>query len=309
MNNPKIWLLSMVLISACNGGQQTESIQENSPIPKSQVIVTHVRKGNVADNLELFASTFYLKRNVVTAPIPSFITKVNVRLGDKVKKGQVLYELESKERRALGNNDLRLDSAISGFGLIQVKAQASGIVSTLDKQQTGDYILEGTLLCTIAESGDLAFQVNVPYEFNHYTHPGKQCQIILPDNSVHAATITTPLTAMNALAQTQTMLAKPASSLYLPEGLIVKVIVSKSDENPRQVVPKSAVQSDEMLKNFWVMKLINDSTAVKVPVTVGNTSRTEAELLSPQFSKTDKIISLGAYGLSDTALVKIDSLK
>lgn len=305
----KIWLLSMVLIAACTGREQTGAAQPDTSLPKSQVSVTHIRKGNVADNLELFASTFYLKRNVVTAPISSFITKVNIRLGDKVKKGEVLYELESKERRALGNTELRLDSTISGFGLVQVKAQASGIVSTLDKQQTGDYIMEGTQLCTIAESGDLAFQINVPYEFNDYTRPGKQCQIILPDNSVHTATITTPLTVMNTVAQTQTMLAKPVTTLYLPEGLIVKVVINKSSVKPRQVVPKSAVQSDEMLENFWVMKLLNDSTTVKVPVMMGNTSKTEAELLSPEFNQTDRIISIGAYGLPDTALVKIDNLK
>lgn len=298
----------MILLAACNGKQNEGVTQADSSVPKSRVSITHVRKGNVADNLELFASTFYLKRNVVTAPIASFITKVNIRLGDKVKRGQVLYELESKERRALGTDEFHLDTAISGFGLVQVKAQANGIVSTLDKQQTGDYIMEGAQLCTIAESGDLAFQINVPYEFNEYTQPGNQCKIILPDNSVQKATITTPLTAMNTLAQTQTMLAKPATSLYLPEGLIVKVIINKSRGIVSQVVPKSAVQSDEMLKDFWIMKLINDSTAVKVPVTLGNTSKSEAELLAPEFTESDRIISLGAYGLPDTAVVKIGAL-
>jgi len=35
------------------------------------------------------------------------------------------------------------DSAATTFGKINVIAPASGVISTLDKQQIGDYVLEG----------------------------------------------------------------------------------------------------------------------------------------------------------------------
>ena len=276
--------------------------------PKSIVEVVSVKYGTVDDELVLSATTVYLKRNVVTATIPAFITNVRVKLGDAVNKGDILYELESKERRALGNTS-KLDTSLVNFGLIKIKASASGIISTLDKQQPGDYVLEGTQLCTIAESSDLAFQVNVPYEFVSYTKPGSICVIQLPDSSIHQAEFTKALTAMNALAQTQTILAKVKDNLFLPENMIVKVSIVKGSPSNKQILPKTCILSDEMMKEFWVMKLINDSTAIKIPVIVGNKNTINSEVISPQFNPNDKIIISGNYGLADTALVKIGAGK
>lgn len=292
-------------LSLASCGNHQEEIAEQTVQPKTPVEITTIQNGSVDDELLLFGTTVYLKRNMVTAPIPAFITNVRIKLGDKVNQGDVLYELESKERRALGSNISKVDTSLSNFGLIKVKASASGIISTLDKQQPGDYVMEGAQLCTIAESSDLAFQVNVPYEFTPYAKSGTSCTIMLPDNSSHQALLTKPLTAMNVLAQTQTILAKSNESLFLPENMIVKVVVNKGTKNNKQVLPKTCVLTDEMMKEYWVMKLINDSTAIKVPVTIGNKNTERIEIMSPQFNPNERIISNGNYGLADTALVKI----
>lgn len=295
-------LLFSIFLIACKTSPTEE---ETSIAPKSPVQISSIRIGEIDDNLLLSATTVYLNRNVITAEIPAFITKVNIHLGDKVIKGQVLYELQTKESKALGKQSFNIDTSITNIGIIKIYAPASGIISTFDKQQTGDYVLEGTQLCTIAESNDLAFQINVPYEFTQFTKVGTHCTITLPDNSVHAAIITTPLSAMNSLAQTQTILAKCKESLFLPENLIVKIQVIKNMKGNKQIVAKPCVLSDEMMQEFWVMKLINDSTAVKVPVIIGNKNDKEIEINSPQFNSNDRIIINGNYGLTDTASVKI----
>lgn len=71
------------------------------------------------------------------------------------------------------------------------------------------------------------------------------------------------------------------------------------------MLPKSAVLSDELMQRFWVMKLINDSTAIKVPVTIGAQNDSLIEIKNPVFNSYDKILVSGNYGLSDTALVKV----
>lgn len=291
------------VLASC--GSKTETQTELNATPKTPVEVVSIGSGSINDELTLFGTTIYLKRNLVTAPIPAFITQVYVKLGDRVNKGDVLYVLQSKESRALGNEVTKIDSTLKNFGIINVTASATGIISTLDKQQSGDYVLEGTQLCTIAESNDLVFQVNVPYEFTHYTRTGNRCTIILPDNTEHTATFTKALAVMNVAAQTQTILAKSNENLFLPENMMVKVVISKGSQTKKQVLPKSCVLSDEMMKEFWVMKLINDSTAIKIPVTVGDKNSERIEIIAPQFSVEDKIISKGNYGLPDTALVTI----
>ena len=302
MTNYFYILLFSIFIISCN----SKTVEDEALVaPKSPVQISTIRIGEIDDNLLLSATTIYLKRNVITAEIPAFITKVNIHLGEKVVKGQVLYELQTKESKALGKTSFNIDTSITNIGIIKIYSPASGIISTFDKQQTGDYILEGTQLCTIAESNDLAFQVNVPYEFTQFTKVGSQCSITLPDNSIHSAIITTPLTAMNSLAQTQTILAKCNETLFLPENLIVKIKVIKNTKGNKQIVSKPCVLSDEMMQEYWVMKLINDSTAVKVPVIIGNKNDTEIEINSPQFNSNDRIIINGNYGLTDTASVKI----
>lgn len=301
-------LLILCFSSSLMACHQNERANETQPAkPKIPVEVVTVGNGSVSNNLELSATSVYLRRNLVTVPIAAFITKVNTHLGEQVTKGQVLYELQTKERRALGNDLSDVDPSLKNFGMLSVKASASGIISTFDKQQPGEYVLEGTQLCTIAESSALAFQVNVPYEFSDLVKPGKKCILTLPDHSRHPATITTPLTAMNAASQTQTLLAKPDENLFLPENLIAKVEVRRGSNGNHQILPKQCVLSDEMMKEFWVMKLINDSTAVKIPVEPGNKNTETIEVLSPKFKTSDRIISSGNYGLPDTALVSITS--
>ena len=53
------------------------------------------------------------------------------------------------------------------------------------------------------------------------------------------------------------------------------------------------------------MKLINDSTAVKVPIKKGIESQGKIEITEPVFTANDKIIQTGNYGLEDTARVTI----
>jgi hypothetical protein len=286
-------------------GSKTVTQTEESITPKTPVEVVSVEMGTIDDELILFGTTIYQKRNLVTAPIPTFITEVNIKLGDKINKGDILFVLQSKESRALGNDVSKIDSSLTDFGIIKVTASATGIITTLDKQQPGDYVLEGTQLCTIAESNDLVFQVNVPYELTLFTKTGNSCTLILPDNTQHSATFTKALTAMNVTAQTQTVLAKCNENLFLPENMMVKVGVRKGTQRKKQVLPKSCVLSDEMMKEFWVMKLINDSTAIKIPVTIGNKNSERIEVLSPIFDASEKVISKGNYGLPDTAFVSI----
>lgn len=305
MKKTNIFFLIVLILVLVSCRSKTEIQSEEATIPKTSVEVVSISSGTINDELILFGTTTYLKRNIVTAPIPAFIANVYVKLGDRVSKGDVLYVLQSKENRAIGNDVAKIDSTLKNFGIIKVTASATGIISTLDKQQAGDYVLEGAQLCTIAESNDLVFQVNVPYEYTSYTKPGNSCTIILPDNSHYVANFTKALTAMNISSQTQTFLAKSNDDLFLPENMMLKVSVSKGTLNKKQVLPKSCVLSDEMMKEFWVMKLINDSTAIKTSVTIGNRNSEQIEILYPQFNLTDKIISKGNYGLPDTAYVTI----
>jgi hypothetical protein len=53
------------------------------------------------------------------------------------------------------------------------------------------------------------------------------------------------------------------------------------------------------------MKLINDTTAVKVLVKTGISDNEYVQIKMPAFKDTDLFLASGNYGLGDTAKVKI----
>jgi hypothetical protein len=91
----------------------------------------------------------------------------------------------------------------------------------------------------------------------------------------------------------------------LPENLVAKARLIRSAKSNAATLPKSAILADEAQTTFWVMKLINDTTAIKIPVKKGLESGNRIEVLSPAFAPSDRIIVTGNYGLADTAKIKI----
>ncbi|HET6991155.1 MAG TPA: RND transporter, partial [Bacteroidia bacterium] len=73
------------------------------------------------------------------------------------------------------------------------------------------------------------------------------------------------------------------------------------------LIPKAALLSNETQTEFWVMKLINDSTAVKVDVKLGIQSEDQSEIVDPAFTDKDRILLTGNYGIPDTAKVSIQA--
>ncbi|WP_346699490.1 HlyD family efflux transporter periplasmic adaptor subunit [uncultured Alistipes sp.] len=202
--------------------------------------------------------------------------------------------MQSKERHALGSNE----------NLIDITAERDGIV--LDVQaQPGSYAAEGTTLCTLVEAASLVFEINVPYEQRAYAGAGSRCTLELPDGAHLTATVQSPLAVMNTASQSERVVAI-AEAPFLPEGMNVKAIfTSRNISEGITVLPKSAVQSDETLTEHWVMRLAKDSTAEKVPVSIGNSTTDSIEILSPILSPGELIVATGGYGLTDGARVAI----
>lgn len=298
-------ILLILGLTACQNQTNASADEEGKLSSKTPVQVVSIVQGAIKDSLTLLGRTAYLKRNIVSAPIPAFIKKVNVNLGDKVHKGDILYVLQSKESVALGDDISKIDTSLTHFGIIEVAASATGAIFSLDKQQSGDYVLEGTQLCAIAESSDLIFQIEFPIEYVDYAKIGSKCTIVLPDKSTYSTTFIKALEVMNITSQTQTFLTQANTQIILPENMIVKAIVHKKGFTHAQLLPKSCVLSDEMMRSFWVMKVINDSTAVKIPVTIGNKDDKNIEIQSPRFQISDQLILTGNYGLTDTAAIEI----
>jgi hypothetical protein len=220
-----------------------------------------------------------------------------------VEKGNLLFILKTKEASALEKNQIT-DSSLFFKGLIKIKASKTGVISNIVHQK-GDYVQEGDELAMLSEQNSLVFLLEVPFELDPYIKKNISCNILLTGNRTITGTISSNLPVMDMQSQTENFIVKPSTSEKLPENLIAKIKIIKTSKSKAFILPKPAILANETQTEFWVMQLINDSIAIKVPIKKGIELSDKVEILQPVFGSSDRILLTGNYGLSDTAKVTI----
>jgi multidrug efflux pump subunit AcrA (membrane-fusion protein) len=289
-----------LLLASCKTKDSTATAQP--PEQRVPVTVTSVTFEPLQQYIDLNATSTFLQQNFVKSNLIGYIQKANIKFGDYVHRGQVLFVLKTKEAAAIGNSVNKLDSSFKFSGVNVMRADASGYVMQVN-HQAGDYVQDGEQLAVINNSKSFVFVMNVPYEYKPYISTGKQVQLTLPDGEKFWATVKPSLPMMDSASQTQAVSLSVISPHPIPVNLVAKVRIVKEAKTAAQTIDKKAVLSDETQSDFWVMKMINDSTAVKVPVKTGMESGDKVEIISPEFQPKDKILLTGNYGLEDTAKV------
>lgn len=298
------WFLC-VMISTALVGCATNTIKEENPANASTpVTVTTISKGRLTEYIELNATSVFQRKNVVRSTATGFLSAMNISPGATVSNGEVLFTLITKEAAALQKNTTSNDSSIQFKGQIKIRAAQGGIISAITHQQ-GDYVQEGDELVTIAEPSSRVFNLQVPFELAGNIHAGQGCKILMPDNKQTEGIIGTILPSADALTQAIAVVVKPVKQENIPENIIVRVRIAKSIKNEAYTLPKEALLTDETQTEFWVMKLVSDTLAVKVSIKKGIEQDDRIEILQPSFEKTDRFIVTGNYGLADSARINI----
>ncbi len=298
------FIFLFTLLAGCGHAPTTDEGAGDELEATTPVTITNVSTGPIAETIELNAVSVFQKKVSVKATTTGYVDGINVSIGSSVGMDQVLFTLKTREANALLNSGI--DSLMKFTGVINIKSQKAGIITTLTHQK-GDYVLDGDELAVISDRSSLVFLLQVPFEMNAFVKIGKDVEIVLPGDSVIKGKITGSLPVVDATSQTQQFVVTALTNETLPENLIAKVRIVKSINQTATIIPKSALLSDETQTEFWVMKLINDSVAVKVPVKMGIQSEDQAEIVSPIFTEKDRILLTGNYGLADTAKVAIQT--
>lgn len=301
-NRSVVVFLSLIIIGSGCKQKDAPGANVTPAEPRTPVTVTSISYDPMQDFIELNATSTFLQQNFVKSNLNGYVKQANIKFGDYVNRGQVLFVLKTKEAEAIGNavNELNPNFKFSGVNVI--KAGASGYVTQINRQ-AGDYVQDGEQLAAINDAKSFVFVMNVPYQYKDDVTVGKQVEITLPDNERLLGTVQSSLPMVDSASQTQSVSVRVNAPHSIPVNLVAKVKIVKVSKAATASLNKNAVLTDETQANFWVMKMINDSTAVKVPVIKGIETGDKVEILSPDFSPQDKILISGNYGLADTALV------
>ena len=291
-------LFCLLFPVACRNTREADEKVVRAVVP---VTVINLRTGTMMEYAEFPATSSFLEKAVIKSPITGYVEKCFLSAGDRAKMSEMLFELRTKEATVLYQDSVH---ALGITGLIQVRASIEGLVSVINHPK-GDFVQEGEPLCTLVLPKSLVFILELPYELKDYIRLGTECVLLLPDNEKLSASIHAVLPAMTGASQTVRVILQPSLPKPLPENLMARVKIIRSIKNRVTILPKSSVLSDEVMKNFWVMKLLNDTMAVKVPVIPGIAGTDSIEIVSPVFQSVDRFLSSGNYGLGDTAIVRI----
>jgi len=295
-------LSAALLLYACGG--KPVAVDAQPAAPQTPIQVTSVAQASLADVIVLNATSSYIEKSYIKATTSGYLQQSGIQMGSTVRKNQFLFSVITKEARAIGNTINQLDPGFKFSGLSTIRADVSGFVTQVNHQK-GDYVQDGEALAVISNQNSLVFLLDLPYEYRGITRNGNALEVILPDGEVLKGSITSALSTVDSVAQTQRLMIKVSAAHLIPENLIGKVKLVKSAVNNVQSLPKAAVLTNETEDIFWVMKMSNDSTAVKTIIKKGMEDAKLIQILSPLFSPADRIITSGNYGLADTAKVKI----
>ena len=297
------FLILVAILSSCRSKKTEETIIEEEQETITPVTVTPIATEPMVEYIELNATSTFLQQGFVKASSNGYIQSVNAEVGKMVYSEQKVFVLKTKEAQSIGNAINALDSTFKFFGIINIKAGTAGYISEIN-HEPGDYVQEGEQLAVINDIKSFVFILNLPYELRQYVMNKDFVELILPDGKKMMARISSAMPIVDSASQTQNIILK-VNEKNLPINLIGKVRVVKTEKTNAVSLPKQSVLSDETQTSFWVMKLIDDSTAAKVPVTKGLEINDRIEIVSPKFSASDKFLLTGNYGLADTARIKI----
>jgi multidrug efflux pump subunit AcrA (membrane-fusion protein) len=98
-----------LLVYGCNSAPTDDS--NDTPEVRTPVTVTSVSEVPLNEYLELNATSTFLQQNFVKSNLNGYIQKSNIKFGDRVRRGEVLFILKTKEASAIGNAVNKLDSS------------------------------------------------------------------------------------------------------------------------------------------------------------------------------------------------------
>ena len=292
-------ILMAILLSSCGSKEDSRNSENNG----AKVKIAEPQKMDLTEYITLNANTVFLKKEIVRATFQGFIEKIYKSIGDKIASGDLLLEIKTKESAA--DHNLRVPLGDETFnGIIQIKAKSDGVLTELN-YNAGDFVSDGEQIAVIANPSSLRINLNVPYQYADKININTTCEIFWPNGKNVSATIQKIIPRVDPTAQTQTYILEMCQSERLPENLNVNARIPIRTVRNAITLPLKAIMTNETLDQFWVMKLLNDTLAVRVDVSKGIENDKYMQITKPELSLTDRIIVDGAFGLPDTTKIII----
>ena len=291
--------LVILIAFGCKNKTDT-STEKKAPI---SVRVAEVQQHDIEEYLTFNGFTLYQQKENIRSNVTGYLSYMKFKIGNPIRRGQVFASVRTKEQDAL-REAIKLDTSLAKFMKpLKIRSSAKGVITVLNVMGN-NYVAEGDVLATVVEPRSLVVQVNVPYEYEDYVSVGSSCEIVLQNEETISARITGKLPTMDTVGQSQSFLiALPEEDL--PENLNVQVRMIYREDAKAMAVPKTAVQTNELLTEYWVLKLTKDSMAIKHPVTPMLKNDSLVQIEANGLYLGDKVVTEGGYQMQDSTVISV----
>ncbi|MGH7975024.1 MAG: efflux RND transporter periplasmic adaptor subunit [Limisphaerales bacterium] len=254
----------------------------------------------------------------LAAPVAGVVSKVNVVAGQKVKKGDVLMELNSatatydyakaevgrqKKLFAQQNTSLKnLEDAEAQLASLEVVAPVSGTVTSLSVKP-GQAVGVNASVAEVMNLNRLAVMTKIPAAQAGELKTGEEVQISDGQNAgLIDAALSFVSPAVNANDGTISAWASlPANSGLRPGEFVDLKIVTAVHTNCL-AAPGESVVTDE--NGNSVIALVKGDEATQTPVQTGLRENNWVEIKGANLKEGDSVVTVGAYGLPDKTKIK-----
>lgn len=294
-------LASIFAILFLAGCASRQSAGEEEVSAKSDVKVCSPVIKQADRLVKYMAVTRYMQANDIRTQVAGIVRQINCVVAGNIAANQALFVIQPQEAAALQKSKFS-NQILKGLS-DTVFSHLNGQIKNLNVQ-AGDFVQAGDVLATCIRANSMRVIVYVPVEKSALVEKVKNCILLLPDGSTVDGRISGKLPAAESQDQTQAYIVEPAKPVSLAENINLTVQFTAEKLQDAVFVPESAVLGNEEQTSFWVMKLMNDSICIKVPVEKGLEQDSLIQVIGASLSPADKIVSEGGYGLADSARVQ-----
>ncbi|MDB4806251.1 MAG: efflux RND transporter periplasmic adaptor subunit [Akkermansiaceae bacterium] len=221
----------------------------------------------------------------ISSRIPGRAIKVNARIGDRVKQGETLVEVESRQPG-------------SPPPVIPLKAIRDGIVTEANVIE-GKPVSPDDALLTIADRSLMWVSAEIPEQRAAGIKEGTKAEVTFPALGGEAITATLMRFGIEADASAGSVhgiFELPNPTGRLSPGMRAELNIIVSARQDVMAVPEESIQGNPSSRVVYVKDFELENSYVKAPVVVGVSSGGWVEILEGLFPG-DEVVTRGSYAL------------
>ncbi|HEX7619220.1 MAG TPA: efflux RND transporter periplasmic adaptor subunit [Verrucomicrobiae bacterium] len=253
---------------------------------------------------------------MLASPVAGVVARVNVIIGQQVKKGDVLAELNSgaltvdsavqeverqKQLYAQQNTALKnLQTAEAQLASLRIIAPLSGTVARLNVK-AGESVDVNTAVAEVIDLNRLAVSAAIPAAEAKDLKTGQDVQVLTDPPATTTLAFISP--AVDASSGTVLARANLAANSRLRPGQFVQLKIITAVHASCLAAPAESVVTDE--SGHSVIALVKGDEAAQSPVQTGLRENGWVEISGTGLKAGDTVVTIGAYGLPEKTKIHV----